>query len=68
MPVHYTSIIDEHHTVRNAIGLFDISHMGQFVVSGPEAKNWLNRMLSNNLDRIGIGECQYTFLLNEGGG
>ena len=68
MPVHYTSIIDEHHTVRNAIGLFDISHMGQFLVSGPDAYKWLNRMLSNNLDRIEIGECQYTFILNENGG
>ena len=68
MPVHYTSILDEHHSVRNALGLFDISHMGQFMVSGPEAKRWLNRLLTNNIDRVGVGECQYTFLLNERGG
>jgi aminomethyltransferase len=68
MPVHYTSIIDEHHAVRNALGLFDISHMGQFWVTGPGAKKWLNRLLSNNLDLIGVGECQYTFLLNGHGG
>ena len=68
MPVHYSSIIDEHHAVRNALGLFDISHMGQFMVSGPEAKTWLNRLLTNNLNRLDVGECQYTFLLNERGG
>ena len=68
MPVQYTSIIDEHQAVRNTLGLFDISHMGQFLVSGPEAKNWLNRLLTNNLDRLELGECQYTFLLNENGG
>jgi len=68
MPVHYTSIIDEHHAVRNSLGLFDISHMGQFTVSGPMAKKWLNRLLTNNLGRVDVGECQYTFLLNERGG
>ena len=68
MPVQYTSIIDEHLAVRNALGLFDISHMGEFTVSGPEAKTWLNRLLTNNLDQLAAGECQYTFLLNERGG
>lgn len=68
MPVQYTSIMDEHHTVRNAVGLFDISHMGQFFVDGPGSAAWLNRMLTNNVDRLAIGECQYTLLLNEAGG
>ncbi len=68
MPVQYTGIMDEHHAVRNAVGIFDISHMGEFLVSGPEAKSWLNYLLANNLDRIETGECQYTFLLNEEGG
>jgi aminomethyltransferase len=68
MPVQYTGIIDEHHTVRNALGVFDISHMGEVFVSGPEAKAWLNHLLTNNIERIGVGECQYTLMLNERGG
>ena len=68
MPVHYTSIMDEHQAVRNSLGLFDISHMGQFLASGPETGQWLNRLLTNNINRLEIGECQYTFLLNEQGG
>lgn len=68
MPVQYTGIIEEHHAVRNALGVFDISHMGQFVVSGPEAKTWLNRMLTNDINRLNPGECHYTFILNERGG
>lgn len=68
MPVQYSSIIEEHQAVRNAVGVFDISHMGQFAVSGPEAKNWLNYLLANNVDRLDAGQGHYTFLLNEKGG
>ncbi len=68
MPVQYSGIIDEHHAVRNAVGVFDISHMGQFVVRGPKAKEWLNLLLTNNVERLEVGASQYTFLLNENGG
>jgi aminomethyltransferase len=68
MPVQYSGIIDEHHAVRRCIGLFDISHMGQFFTSGSGAEAWLNLMLTNDVSRLAIGECQYTFLLNERGG
>lgn len=68
MPVQYSSILDEHQAVRNAVGVFDISHMGQFTASGAGAKDWLNYLLANNVDRLSVGECQYTFLLNENGG
>jgi aminomethyltransferase len=68
MPVQYGGIIEEHHAVRNALGVFDISHMGQFFASGAGAAAWLNRLLTNNVDRLSVGECQYTFLLNEQGG
>ena len=68
MPVQYSGIIEEHRTVRNAVGVFDISHMGQLVVSGPEAHRWLNYILTNNVDRLEVGGCHYTFLLNERGG
>ena len=68
MPVHYSGIIDEHQAVRTAAGVFDISHMGQFLASGSGAKAWLNSLLANNVERLGTGQCQYTFLLNENGG
>jgi aminomethyltransferase len=68
MPVQYTSIIDEHTAVRTRCGIFDISHMGQFIVRGNGAENWLNGLLTNNVSRLGIGQGQYTLLLNETGG
>jgi aminomethyltransferase len=68
MPVQYSSIVDEHQTVRNAIGMFDISHMGQFIVSGNDARDWLNRLLTNNVANLDVGQGQYTFLLNDNGG
>jgi aminomethyltransferase len=68
MPVQYTSIVEEHQAVRNNVGIFDISHMGQLIVSGPAAAGWLNVMLTNNIDKLEFGQGQYTFLLNERGG
>jgi aminomethyltransferase len=68
MPVQYTSIIDEHTAVRTACGIFDISHMGQFIVSGPTAAAWLNGLLTNDIAKLGIGQGQYTLMLNENGG
>ncbi len=68
MPVQYTSIVEEHQAVRNNVGIFDISHMGQFVVDGAGAREWLNTMLTNNIDKLDLGMGQYTFLLNERGG
>ena len=69
MPVQYGGgILTEHRAVRSAVGVFDISHMGQFVASGPGARAWLNGVFSNNLQRIHAGQSQYGFLLNEAGG
>jgi len=68
MPVQYTSIVAEHQAVRNAVGMFDISHMGQFIVDGTGAREWLNTMLTNNINKLDVGMGQYTFLLNERGG
>ena len=68
MPVQYTSITDEHQAVRNNVGVFDISHMGQLTASGANTATWLNRMLTNNIDKLELGTGQYTFLLNESGG
>ena len=68
MPVQYTGIVDEHQAVRNSVGMFDISHMGQLVAEGPEARPWLNTMLTNNVEKLEPGMGQYTFLLNDNGG
>jgi glycine cleavage system T protein (aminomethyltransferase) len=68
MPVFYSSILDEHQAVRRNAGVFDISHMGQLELSGSKASNWLNFLLTNNVEKLAIGEGQYTFLLNPQGG
>jgi aminomethyltransferase len=68
MPVQYSGIIDEHLAVRTNVGVFDISHMGQLIATGPKAAAWLNEMLTNNIDKLEVGTGQYTFLLNERGG
>ena len=68
MPVQYTSIVAEHQAVRNNVGVFDISHMGQFIVDGASARDGLNSILTNNVDKLDVGMGQYTFLLNDRGG
>lgn len=68
MPVQYTSIVEEHLAVRNAAGLFDISHMGEVFVVGPAALDFLNATLTNDLRKCGVGRGQYTLLCNEAGG
>jgi aminomethyltransferase len=68
MPVQYTSIIDEHTAVRTACGIFDISHMGQFIVRGEGSEKWLNGLLTNNVSKLSNSQGQYTLMLNENGG
>ena len=68
MPVQYTGVIPEHLAVRADAGAFDVSHMGQLHVEGPTAAEFLQAMLSNDLDRLSDGEAQYTLLTNERGG
>jgi aminomethyltransferase len=68
MPVQYTGVIPEHLAVRADAGAFDVSHMGQLHVEGPMASEFLQAMLSNDLDRLSDGDAQYTLLTNERGG
>ena len=68
MPVQYTSITDEHRAVRKSAGVFDVSHMGWAELAGEGAHDYLQARLSNDLDRIGDGQAQYTLLTNEDGG
>ena len=68
MPVQYTSITDEHLAVRNAAGIFDISHMGEVTVSGAGAAVFLNSTLTNDIRKLASGQGQYTLMCNERGG
>jgi len=68
MPVMYSSILDEHRAVRGGVGVFDISHMGQFFVRGSRAGEALEGLLTNRIAKLGDGEGQYTLMLNEAGG
>ncbi|MCB4790420.1 MAG: glycine cleavage system aminomethyltransferase GcvT [Elusimicrobia bacterium] len=68
MPVMYSSIIDEHNAVRNNCGLFDASHMGEFIVSGKMASDFLNRMTVANVPDIKPYQAKYSLFLNENGG
>jgi len=68
MPVQYSSIVDEHLAVRNAAGVFDISHMGEVTVSGVAAEEFLNSVLTNNIRILTPGLGQYTLMCNERGG
>src|SRR5882757_2004585 len=68
MPVQYTSIMDEHLAVRKAAGLFDISHMGELLVTGQSSEGFLNQTLTNDLRKLAVGQGQYTLLCNESGG
>jgi aminomethyltransferase len=68
MPVQYEGVIQEHKAVRTDAGVFDVSHMGEIEIEGPQATSLLQSLLSNDLDRIAPGEAQYTLLTNERGG
>ena len=68
MPIEYTGIIDEHLAVCHSVGVFDVSHMGEFWVKGPNARALLQRLTSNNVDVLIPGKAQYSCLVNERGG
>src|SRR5205809_6400641 len=68
MPVQYEGVIPEHTAVRTDCGVFEVSHMGEVEVEGPRAQELLQLLLSNDLERLGNGQAQYTLLTNESGG
>ncbi len=68
LPVQYSGVMDEHQACRNAVGLFDVSHMGEVHVEGPDAEAFLNHLVTNNVAKIAIGQAQYTAMCNEEGG
>ena len=68
MPVRYSSDLDEHMAVRNSVGVFDVSHMGEFTVKGPQALDLIQRVTSNDAGKLIDGQAQYSCLPNEAGG
>ncbi|MDH5560544.1 MAG: glycine cleavage system aminomethyltransferase GcvT [Deltaproteobacteria bacterium] len=67
LPVQYKGVVAEHMQTRNMVSLFDVSHMGEFFVEGPDAEAQLQRLLPNDISKIKIGQVQYNFLLYENG-
>jgi aminomethyltransferase len=68
MPIQYTGVVEEHLAVRTAVGVFDVSHLGNVDVRGERAKDFVNECLTNDLDRIGPGRAQYTLCCDTTGG
>ncbi|MFS4467746.1 glycine cleavage system aminomethyltransferase GcvT [Maribacter sp. 2210JD10-5] len=68
MPVSYEGVTIEHETVRNGVGVFDVSHMGEFLISGPNALALIQKVTSNDASKLTIGKAQYSCLPNETGG
>lgn len=68
MPIEYSGIMDEHQTVVNAVGVFDVSHMGEFWVKGPKALEFLQKVTSNDASTLTVGKAQYACFVNENGG
>ncbi|ALM48090.1 glycine cleavage system protein T [Flavobacterium psychrophilum] len=68
MPVQYEGVTAEHETVRNGVGVFDVSHMGEFILSGPKALDLIQKVTSNDASQLTIGRAQYSCLPNDNGG
>src|ERR1043165_4518052 len=68
MPISYTGINDEHHAVRQNAGVFDVSHMGEFMLKGPKALDLIQRVTSNDASKLTAGKAQYSCLPNDQGG
>ena len=68
MPIEYIGIVAEHIAVREAVGIFDVSHMGKLVLTGNQVATWLNSVIASNLDDVEFGKAQYSMLLNDAGG
>src|SRR5215213_7016324 len=68
MPISYTGINDEHQAVRNNAGVFDVSHMGEFMLKGPHALDLIQRVTTNDASKLAAGKAQYSCMTNEQGG
>ncbi|MEN9724014.1 MAG: hypothetical protein RJB38_2000, partial [Pseudomonadota bacterium] len=68
LPVQYTGVLSEHQACRSAAGLFDVSHMGEIHVEGPDAEVFLNDLLTNQVSKVAVGQAQYSVMCQDDGG
>ena len=68
MPIQYKGIVEEHNAVRNAVGVFDVSHMGEVRITGPEAQKFVNYIFTNDITKMDKGGIQYGMMLYPTGG
>lgn len=68
MPIQYSGVVDEYQTVRSTAGLFDVSHMGRILVAGPGSRSFLQRVTTNDVAKLAVGQAQYSMVCNEQGG
>lgn len=68
MPIQYTSILEEHHAVREHCGVFDVSHMGEVIATGPDAERWVNHIFTNDVTGMPVGNILYGMMLYPDGG
>ncbi|WP_411551582.1 glycine cleavage system aminomethyltransferase GcvT [Paenibacillus lautus] len=68
LPVQFSGIVQEHEAVRKHAGLFDVSHMGEFMISGQDAEAFIQNMTTNDVSRITVGQAQYTLMCDDNGG
>jgi aminomethyltransferase len=68
MPIQYSGVVDEYHTVRSHVGLFDVSHMGRMQITGTNAASFLQRVTTNDVGKLAVSQAQYSMVCNENGG
>ena len=68
LPVQFSSILEEHEAVRTQAGLFDVSHMGEFIVEGKDAESFINTIVSNDITKVEVDQAQYSAMCYEDGG
>jgi aminomethyltransferase len=68
MPIQYSGVVDEYHTVRSHVGLFDVSHMGRVRIAGTGAVSFLQRVTTNDVGKLAVSQAQYSMICNENGG
>ena len=68
LPIQFSKLSEEHQAVREHVGIFDVSHMGEIKVSGEEATSWLNKLITNDASKVAAGQAVYTLVTNEDGG
>ena len=68
LPIQFTKLAEEHQAVREHAGMFDVSHMGEIMVQGEQVADWLNKLVTNDVQAMKVNQAQYNTMTNEAGG